>query len=148
MTNLQVKVTNGNDFELPDMFDGIQYVIPANGNLNIPYEAACHIFGVDFSPNDSGALSSDLRKDAFNHVERRWGWNRSFLKDKNESVHKIRDSAKEAFDKISFEVVTMQMVERSITSDGLASPRASAPGGGVIRRFLGGKGEAAEAGAA
>lgn len=146
MAVYQVKVSNKNDFDLEDRYDGVPYVIPARGALSIPYDAACHIFGFDFNPQ--GGID---REAIFRHLSKRWGWNRSYLKDKTTSAHKIRNQARDDFDKIGFEVISMTMVEKTVSSDGLAVPRASAPGtapAATLNRLTAPKGKSLEAGAA
>lgn len=78
MSNFFVKVTNNNEFDLDDHFDGRRYAFPAGKTVSIPFDAACHIFGVE---------SPDQLKDKdklLTYVCRRWGWNtKEILKDKD-----------------------------------------------------------------
>lgn len=69
MSSFYVKVTNGNDFDLDDHFDGRRYEFPAGKTVSIPFDAACHIFGVEHPEQlkDKDKLLS--------YVCRRWGWN-------------------------------------------------------------------------
>jgi hypothetical protein len=94
----QVRVTNRNKFDIEDMYDGIAYNMKSNTPISMPYEAACHIFGADFSQGDSA------REQAFKHVQRRWGWNRT------DRLKQARDH----FDRIEFEVTKMVMVEQKM----------------------------------
>lgn len=132
MSNFQIKVTNGNDVTFEDRYDGILYKIPAKGKVNLPYDAAVHIFGVDF---ENGQIDRDA---IFTHLGRRWGWNRSFLKNKDEDKNKFRDQAKEMFEKIEFNVISMVMVETDVTEDGLVPAREDAPSG-ALSKFLSNK---------
>ena len=92
----QVKVTNGNYFDVSDRYDGNLYVFKANSDTNIPYNAATHIFGVEFV----GEARDGRNGAIFNHLCRRWGWN-----------NKKMDEAKAEFDKLSFKVVAMSLIE-------------------------------------
>lgn len=113
--NYQIKVTNKNRIDLEDRFDGIRYVLPANGVKNVPYEAACHIFGVDFAPDEDGLLAPDLRKEIFAHLQRRWGWNRV-----------KGDQGKSFFDNLDFKIVSLTLVENAVIGsvDHVPAPRA------------------------
>lgn len=116
----QVKVTNKNDFVIREMFDGIPYVLMPKEPVNIPYDAACHIFGVRFAPGPEGHPQDGLREAIFNHVVRRWGWNRS----------EIISTGKHMawFDKIEFKLIALSVVEAAVVDDEkqpLPQPRAS-----------------------
>jgi hypothetical protein len=63
---MNVKVTNHNDFQITDMFDGVPYVFKTDEPIAIPIDAANHIFG--WFP---GVDQATLRR----HVQRRMGWN-------------------------------------------------------------------------
>lgn len=65
-TVTNIKVTNKNDFDISDGYDGVPFVFPAKGSLVIPADAALHIFG--WQPGADP-------KDVFRHVQRRWGYN-------------------------------------------------------------------------
>lgn len=115
--SFQVKVINHNDFDLEDRYDGVPYVVKANGKLNIPYEAACHIFGVDFAPDEAGQVDANLRKNIFQHLERRWGWNRT----------SANGSSKAIFEKIEFNLIAMTLVENNVDLEELGEPRETSP---------------------
>lgn len=104
---LQVKVTNHNKFDIEDRYDGILYKLKSGEAVGIPYEAACHIFGVDFAPDATGHLNPNLREDAFKHLQKRWGWNRS-----SEAVE-----ARKRFDKIEFSLTRHVLVEEDVKVD-------------------------------
>lgn len=104
---INVKVTNNNKFDIEDRYDGIRYQFKAGQATSIPYEAACHIFGVDFAPNESGHLNPNLREDAFKHLQKRWGWNRS----------SEADDARKRFDKIEFSLTRNVLVEEAVGED-------------------------------
>jgi len=61
-----VRVTNLNDFNIVDRFDGVPYEFPANKSTVIPLDAAQHIFGWE-----PGIDQETL----FRHTQRRFGWN-------------------------------------------------------------------------
>jgi hypothetical protein len=63
---MQVRVTNGNSFDINDRFDGVPYNFPKMTPVDIPVDAAHHIFGwYDGVDRDAMRL----------HVQRRFGWN-------------------------------------------------------------------------
>lgn len=104
---LQVKVTNNNKADIEDRYDGILYKLKSGVACSIPYEAACHIFGVDFAPDATGHLNPELREVAFKHLQKRWGWNRS-----SEAAE-----SRKRFDKIEFTLTTMVMVEQTVAEE-------------------------------
>lgn len=73
---MQVRVTNLNDFPLTDMFDGVEYEVPAMGALSMPVDAAYHIFGWHPPVTDANGVVHQcddvVRK---NHCYKRFGWN-------------------------------------------------------------------------
>lgn len=77
MAQFYVEVTNNNDIDLDDHYDGRRYEFPAGKKVKIPFDAACHIFGVEHP---------DQLKDKdklLTYVCRRWGWNtKEMIKDK------------------------------------------------------------------
>lgn len=109
---LQVKVTNKNKFAIEDRYDGILYSMDAGKSVSIPYEAACHIFGVDFTPDNSGTMDPGLRDAAYRHVSRRWGLNRSA-----KSGGFDDKKAREVFDNIQFTLTTMVLVEQAVEEE-------------------------------
>lgn len=108
---LHVKVTNNNPELYEDRFDGILYRFAPDKTVTIPYEAATHIFGVDFAPGPSGHLDPQLRDKAYNHLKKRWGWNRPAI---GQEYEKLEKRTRTKFDKIEFSVVHMQMVEAPV----------------------------------
>ena len=109
---LQVKVTNRNKFDIEERYDGILYTMASNKPVSLPYDAACHIFGVDFAPSGTGHLDPDLREQAFSHIQRRWGWNRT---------SNIKES-RANFDRIEFSLTHMVMVEQPAEVEELPAP--------------------------
>jgi hypothetical protein len=63
---MQVRVTNGNAFDINDRFDGVPYNFPKMTPVDIPVDAAHHIFGW-FDGIDRDAMRL--------HCQRRFGWN-------------------------------------------------------------------------
>lgn len=114
-----IKVTNKNEFPIEDRFDGIPYVIPAMGHCNIPYEAACHIFGVAFRAEQGHNLPADFRERMFRYVQRRWGWNRK----------EVLEQSKEWFAKIETRLIALRLVEADDEEkQALPEPRGEAHG--------------------
>ena|SRR5579862_8037536 len=120
--SFNVKVTNKNDFDIEDRFDGIPYRMPAKKAVNIPYEAACHIFGVDFLPDDSAAIDLDA---IYRHLQRRWGWN--LPRDKDAPASK---DPRAIFDNMEFKVVALSLVEKDVSTGTkpMPDPRESREG--------------------
>lgn len=105
-----VKVRNDHHLTIEDRYDGILYVMPANKEVSIPYDAACHIFGVQFA-------EQGIDRDAiFRHLQKRWGWNRT------DTEHQ----ALKRFRALSFSLVAVSIVESPVEED-LAEPRPGAP---------------------
>lgn len=102
-----VKVRNDTDLQFEDRYDGIPYVIKPKSSINIPPDAAQHIFGISFLPAEDGNVQID-RPAIFNHVSRRWGWNRPNL---SEDYKKI-------FEDMQFKVVALMQVERTVGEGG------------------------------
>lgn len=100
--NIQVRVTNGNDFDLDDRFDGLPVTFPAGETVTIPFPMAVHIFAYDGSPEPNAAAM-------FDYVSRRWGWNTAELTKSGE--------AKEWFAKITIAPVVFELVERPLGED-------------------------------
>lgn len=100
--NIQVRVTNGNDFDLDDRFDGLPVTFPAGETVTIPFPMAAHIFAYDGSQQPNAAAMYD-------YVSRRWGWNTAELTKSGE--------AKEWFAKITIAPIVFELVERPLGDD-------------------------------
>lgn len=116
-SQVHVKVTNGNDFDIEDRFDGVPYPFKAGRTVTVPLEAAIHFFGFKVNPDtEQLSIEPDIE-----HVTRRWGWNtQDYIKD---------GLGKKIAAKITVAPVTYEMVERAGEDDAetdLPSPRASA----------------------
>lgn len=112
----QIKVTNDNSFEIVDYFDGIAYRLEPGKSINIPEEAAFHIFGCEFPGDADFCASDEFREKIFRFLQKRWGWN---------SIDEAKVAkSKEIFSKISFVPVVMKTVE-IVSRDpaALAEPR-------------------------
>lgn len=108
-SSFQIKVTNRNDFAIRDMYDGIPYVLGAMEQVNVPYEAACHIFGVRFVADGEAHSLEALRDPIFHHVVKRWGWNRAEV---------IKDRLHEKwFANIEFKLIALTLVEQAVGED-------------------------------
>lgn len=123
----QVKVTNQNDFTLEDRANGNLYRIEPGKSVNIPYADACHIFGVDFAPGEGGKVDPGQRDAIFSHLQRRWGWNRKRpVNPDDDKSERNTKYAVEAFKKITFTLIAMQIVERVVVAEEqLKKPRAA-----------------------
>lgn len=104
---IHVKVTNNNKNTIEDRYDGILYKFEPGKAVSIPYEAACHIFGVDFAPDENGVLNDDLREQMFLRLGRRWGWNRTKEAERNRNQ----------FDKLDFSLTHMRLVEEPMDAE-------------------------------
>jgi len=112
----QIKVINGSKTDFMDRFDGLAYKFPAEGaGTNLPLEAACHIFGVDFPMDAAICESEDFRAEIFRNLSRRWGWN---IHEKN----KLAVGAA-VFKKFSFVPVELKTVELAVKNQDLPLPR-------------------------
>lgn len=120
---LHVKVTNNNKSTIEDRYDGILYEFKPGVAVSVPYEAACHIFGVDFEPDENGEIDPGLREAMFLHLQRRWGWNRT----------KELEKSRNAFERLEFHLTHMKLVEES-TNIELPKPHEIANKGGRPRR--------------
>lgn len=104
-----VKVTNHNDFPIDDHFDGVHYIFEPNKSVKLPFDAACHIFGIEH-PDQVSSNKDEL----LNFVCRRWGWNTpDILKDKQHL---------ERFKKIKLALVSYKMVEDDDKEDDQGLP--------------------------
>ena len=97
---VHLRVTNTNDFEIEDRYDGVPYKFEPNKAVTLPPEAALHLLG--WQP---GIDPSVCEK----HVSRRWGWNTpDFMKS---------GDAKKFFAKLEFKPVTFKTVEVIATEE-------------------------------
>lgn len=111
-----IKVINKNKAEITDYFDGIAYTFPSQVPVNIPLDAATHIFGSEFPEDAKICASDEFRSKVFHFLQKRWGW--------NSSDPKKAAMAELSFRNISFIPVLMKTVEIVAGEDqGLAEPR-------------------------
>lgn len=105
MQRHQVKVINNNDFAITDYYDGIAYHFKPNEpkGINLPLDAASHIFGVDFPADADACKSEGLRENVWEYVIRRWGWN-------SHDAAKLAIS-KKLFNKFEFKPVIFTITE-------------------------------------
>jgi hypothetical protein len=107
---VHLRVTNNNDFEINDRYDGVPYSFEAGKALTVPPEAALHIFG--WQPGADPRLIEI-------HVTKRWGWNTpAFMENGN---------AKKFFAKLDFKPVTFKTVEMVSGEDDDELPSPLAP---------------------
>lgn len=111
----QIKVFNGNPFEIVDYFDGCAYRFAAKESANVDLEAAKHIFGVDFPADSEQCKEESFRTTVFQHLQKRWGWNST-------KVENIQD-ARRKFAKIEFTPVIFKQVELVADAGELEEPR-------------------------
>lgn len=98
-----VKVTNKNDIDIDDRFEGKRYVFPAGKSVSIPYEVACHIFEIEHPEElkDKDRLLKTLC--------RRWGWNTPHMIKEKENL--------KMFANIQVVLVTYKVVREEMTAD-------------------------------
>lgn len=111
----QIKVINGNKETISDRFDGIAYHFAPGDGKNISLEAAEHIFGVRFPMDAQECDSPEFRKEIFEHLARRWGFNT------HNRVHNNTGTA--LFKKFTFVPVELKTVELAAKNSDLPLPR-------------------------
>jgi hypothetical protein len=112
---INVKVTNNNDTQFVDVYNGIRYTFGPKQSVSIPLAAATHIFGYQKTNCDTQMM--------FNHMCKRWGWNTP------ENVKDGFAKVKEIFGKFVFAPVVMKLVETSVIDTSvLADDREEAAG--------------------
>lgn len=113
MSQFFVRVTNQNDFTIDDRFDGTHYVFETGKKVSVPFDAACHIFGIEHPEQ----VKED-KDQLLNFVSRRWGWNTpEIIKDK-EHIKRFKN--------IKMELISYKVVEQGHDEDedGLPASRA------------------------
>lgn len=114
MTHL-IKVTNNNDFEITDYFNGRAYVFAPEEPVNMPFDAARHIFGIDFPEDEATLKSASFREELLNSVSRRWGWTSHEQEEKNRK--------RKIMNKFIFTPVITKMIELVPENNDLAPAR-------------------------
>lgn len=87
-----VKVTNLNEFEFSDRWEGVEYIFEPGKPMNIPAAAAEHIFG--WEPQGGASWP---------HMSRRFGWNTKAMMESGEG--------RKIFDNFLVEGANVAMVE-------------------------------------
>jgi hypothetical protein len=99
-----IRITNHNDFELSDHYDGRLYTFYPSKPITVPVDVARHIFGF--------GLSEEAQK---NYVMRRMGWN---------TVEMAKDAKNIKFWKnLDIRPVLFRMVEVNEQGDELEKPQ-------------------------
>lgn len=98
-----VKIKNMNPFPIRDAFDGVTYLFPPNHFVTVPMQVARHIFGFHLEATEV---------DVFNHITRRFGWNRPDM----------ADQARTYFNNISIRPVIFRVVEQAVEDHKYAEP--------------------------
>ena len=109
------KVTNTNDFDIADMYDGVPYKFLAKGKNSVPLDAmaALHIFGWT-----EGGDPAEWRR----HTQKRFGWN---------TAEMLKDGKHDRFfDRLKFDTVRYRLVEVVDNSDKEPGPDAIETKGG------------------
>lgn len=122
----QIKIINGSKETIADRFDGLLYTFaPGEKGVNMPLEAAKHIFGVDFPMDATQCADEDFRAQIFTHLQRRWGWNSPASKEDREKgkAHDKMGVGQRIFSKLSFVPVEMKTVELAVKNHDLPLPR-------------------------
>lgn len=124
----QIKVINQNKEAVSDRHDGMLYTFSTGEKgINIPLDAAEHIFGVEFPMNKDACASEEFRTQIWNHLQKRWGWNATPTRkemEKGDASARLMVGRK-FFDKISFVPAEMKMIEVVANNDDLPLPRGS-----------------------
>jgi len=124
----QIKVINQNKEAFSDRSDGMLYTFPTGEKgVNIPLDAAEHIFGVEFPMNAEECAKEDFRAQIFNHLQRRWGWNATPTRkemERGDSSARL-EVGRKTFAKLSFVPVEMKMVEMVVKNDDLPLPHGA-----------------------
>lgn len=68
-----VRVVNGNDFTIKDMFDGVPFTFDPGKAVTIPTDAANHIFG--WRSLMEGESPANLTDEMLVYCQKRHGWN-------------------------------------------------------------------------
>lgn len=131
MNVTHIRVTNSNDFAIPERFDGIHYTFEPGVARLLPLDAAALIFGLPI--DDNGNLEIDdngIANPDWTYVQRRWGWNTvSRRKDEEmaEAVQRSLDDAAMKCSKLKLEAVSMALREVPMKADeALPAPREGA----------------------
>lgn len=124
----QVKVINRNKEAISDRFDGLLYTFPpGEKGVNMPLDAAEHIFGVEFPMNAEECASEAFREQVWKHVQKRWGFNSTPTRkelDAGNGTAKLSVGAK-IFKNLAFIPVEMRTVEIVANNDELPLPRGA-----------------------
>jgi hypothetical protein len=76
MDATHLRVTNNNDFEISDRYDGVYYSFSPKKSVVIPVHAGVLLFGFALDENGYPILGDDERVTPnYAHMQRRWGWN-------------------------------------------------------------------------
>lgn len=113
MSQFFVRVTNQNDFVIDDHFDGTHYVFEQGKRVAVPFDAACHIFGIEHPEQ-----VKEGKDQLLDFVARRWGWNTPDIIKEKEHIKRFKN--------IKMELVSYKVVEQGDddAEDGLPASRA------------------------
>jgi len=118
---LKIRVTSTNAKPIKESYDGIPYVFEKDKTTVVPYEAACHIFGVEFPEAGKDVYESNepgsLRSQIFKHLQKRWGW--------NHPAEDVQRKANQVFAALKFSPVQLVTVEKTYEEDIIAAPRSN-----------------------
>jgi hypothetical protein len=109
LRRVHIKVTNHNDFEISDRYDGVVFSFEPHKAVTIPAEAANHIFGWK-----EGIASEAM----FSHFQRRCGW--------NTPEYTTTGKAKKFWEKLDIVPVTFRLVE--VSAEEVEEEAAAKPG--------------------
>ena len=133
MEATHVRVTNSNDFNIDDRFDGAYYLFATGKERLVPIHAAALFFG--FPVDGDGRVTLTVDEDGtaqadWEHVKRRYGWNNIIrLKDEDlgQAVQRAKEAAAVWVTKIRIEPIMMAMtIVPAGTSGDLPAPRDGA----------------------
>ena len=97
---LQLRVYNFNTFDITDKFDGTTFTVPAAGYIDVPVDAAFHIFG----------WHKDVDPEAMKrHCQKRFGWNTPAMMESNR--------ADMFWSQLRFKPIAYRMVPEEVEDD-------------------------------
>jgi len=98
----RVRICNHNPFDLTDRCDNIPYTFATDMDVDIPLDAAAHLFGFHMNATE---------EEMFKHCSKRFGW--------NTPMHAAKKLDWEFFDNLEIRPVHYKLVEVTVDEDGV-----------------------------